>query len=158
MPASLPSFLRFLTSWGHVQSRSWLPDQQAVGTCGRQGNKLTPVGFEPTPLRNGALSHRLRPLGQSVDECEVSCRVEQRRHASWTSLMFSGGAQPAIGVVVRGPMGGRGQRAADREEETTPVGFEPTPLRSGALSHRLRPLGQTVLVTVELAYMCTCKL
>ena len=27
---------------------------------------LTPVGFEPTPLRNGALSHRLRPLGQSV--------------------------------------------------------------------------------------------
>jgi hypothetical protein len=24
------------------------------------------VGFEPTPFRNGALSHRLRPLGQSV--------------------------------------------------------------------------------------------
>ena len=28
--------------------------------------KVTPVGFEPTPLRNGTLSHRLRPLGQSV--------------------------------------------------------------------------------------------
>ena len=28
--------------------------------------KLTPVGFEPTPLRTGALSQRLRPLGQSV--------------------------------------------------------------------------------------------
>ena len=28
--------------------------------------KVTPVGFEPTPFRNGALSHRLRPLGQSV--------------------------------------------------------------------------------------------
>ena len=28
--------------------------------------KVTPVGFKPTPLRNGALSHRLRPLGQSV--------------------------------------------------------------------------------------------
>ena len=27
---------------------------------------MTPVGFEPTPFRNGALSHRLRPLGQSV--------------------------------------------------------------------------------------------
>ena len=27
---------------------------------------LTAVGFELTPLRNGALSHRLRPLGQSV--------------------------------------------------------------------------------------------
>ena len=29
-------------------------------------NKVTAVGFEPTPLRNGALSHRLRPLGQTV--------------------------------------------------------------------------------------------
>ena len=27
---------------------------------------MTPVGFEPTPFRNGALSHRLGPLGQSV--------------------------------------------------------------------------------------------
>jgi hypothetical protein len=32
------------------------------GTC----TKLTPVGFEPTPLRTGALSQRRRPLGQSV--------------------------------------------------------------------------------------------
>ena len=30
--------------------------------------QLTAVGFEPTPLRNGALSHRLRPLGQPVLE------------------------------------------------------------------------------------------
>ena len=28
--------------------------------------KVTAVGLEPTPLRNGALSHRLRPLGQTV--------------------------------------------------------------------------------------------
>jgi hypothetical protein len=27
---------------------------------------MTLVGLEPTPFRNGALSHRLRPLGQSV--------------------------------------------------------------------------------------------
>jgi hypothetical protein len=27
---------------------------------------MTPVGFEPTPFRNGASSQRLRPLGQSV--------------------------------------------------------------------------------------------
>jgi hypothetical protein len=27
---------------------------------------MTPVGFEPTPFRNGALSDRLKPLGQSV--------------------------------------------------------------------------------------------
>ena len=30
----------------------------------------------------------------------------------------------------------------------TAVGFEPTPLRTGALSQRLRPLGQTVLVFI----------
>ena len=29
---------------------------------------MTAVGFEPTPLRNGALSHYLRPLGQTVFE------------------------------------------------------------------------------------------
>ena len=28
--------------------------------------KVTAVGFEPTPLRTGALSQRLRPLGQTV--------------------------------------------------------------------------------------------
>ncbi len=28
--------------------------------------KMTAVGFEPKPLRNGALSHHLRPLGQTV--------------------------------------------------------------------------------------------
>ena len=27
---------------------------------------MTAVGFEPTPLRNGALSHRLGPLGHTV--------------------------------------------------------------------------------------------
>ena len=31
----------------------------------------------------------------------------------------------------------------------TAVGFEPTPLRTGALSQRLRPLGQTVLFKVS---------
>ena len=36
----------------------------------------------------------------------------------------------------------------------TAVGFEPTPLWNVALSHRLRPLGQTVLVCVmKLVYM-----
>ena len=34
----------------------WLP----------MSRRMTAVGFEPTPLRNGALSHRLRPLGHTV--------------------------------------------------------------------------------------------
>ena len=42
-------------------TRAWLRLQQPR-------RQMTPVGFEPTPLRNGALSHRLRPLGQSVLE------------------------------------------------------------------------------------------
>ena len=32
----------------------------------RLQTSMTAVGFEPTPFRNGALSHRLRPLGQTV--------------------------------------------------------------------------------------------
>ena len=36
---------------------------------------MTPVGFEPMPFRNGALSHRLRPLGQSVH-----ARSEEETH------------------------------------------------------------------------------
>ena len=35
-------------------------------------------------------------------------------------------------------------------ELVTAVGFEPTPFRDGALSHRLRPLGQNCLGMVEL--------
>ena len=37
--------------------------------------------------------------------------------------------------------------------KVTAVGFEPTPLRTGALSQRLRPLGQTVLPAV---HVCVC--
>ena len=37
-----------------------------VGSLPTQQLEMTAVGFEPTPLRNGALSHRLRPLGHTV--------------------------------------------------------------------------------------------
>ena len=73
-----------------LQSCSWLPDQQANGTCCVQGNKLTPVGFEPTPLRNGALSHRLRPLGQSVSGCiilERNRKISCSHHVHHTGIL-----------------------------------------------------------------------
>ena len=35
-------------------------------TSNCSSSEMTAVGFEPTPFRNGALSHRLRPLGQTV--------------------------------------------------------------------------------------------
>jgi len=38
-------------------------------------------------------------------------------------------------------------------KKMTAVGFEPTPLRTGALSQRLRPLGQTALLNVRLAWL-----
>jgi hypothetical protein len=41
-----------------------LGTDRGTGCAPRQ--KMTPAGFEPTPFRNGALSHRRRPLAQSV--------------------------------------------------------------------------------------------
>ena len=46
---------------------------------------MTPVGFEPTPFRNGALSHRLRPLGQSVLAWQVG--VAQSLYFCWFGLL-----------------------------------------------------------------------
>ena len=41
-------------------------------------NAMTAVGFEPTPFRTGALSQRLRPLGQTV---LFVCSVLRKPHA-----------------------------------------------------------------------------
>ena len=44
----------------------------------RYSNQMTAVGFEPTPLRTGALSQRLRQLGQTVlTVCGVSTDAKQ---------------------------------------------------------------------------------
>ena len=45
------------------RKRSWAAGPVAVSVAAHVMQK---VGFEPTPLRNGALSHRLRPLGHTV--------------------------------------------------------------------------------------------
>ena len=49
-----------------TQAAPWLPLAFLRG--GARGDQLAAVGFEPTPFRHGALSHRLRPLGQPVLE------------------------------------------------------------------------------------------
>ena len=51
--------------------------QPAADTSRTRTRKVTPVGFEPTPFRNGALSHRLGPLGQSVLEMRAICLDSQ---------------------------------------------------------------------------------
>ena len=42
--------------------------------------KLTPVGFEPTPLRTGAWSQRLRPLGQSVHVSQDTAAIQWKTY------------------------------------------------------------------------------
>ncbi len=49
--------------------------------------KVTAVGFEPTPLRTGALSQRLRPLGQTVLRvCAFKCCVVAIAARKWFLL------------------------------------------------------------------------
>ena len=57
-------------------------------------------------------------------------------------------AKIADNVVVKLPTNSAGLKV-------TAVGLEPTPFRTGALSQRLRPLGQTVLRT-GLEELCNC--
>ena len=49
---------------------------------------MTAVGFEPTPLRNGALSHRLRPLGQTVLLYMMKLLVYPRKASSWAKALY----------------------------------------------------------------------
>ena len=63
----------------HVQCRMFAFVRAFVCVCVCEsqcvcvGRKVTAVGFEPTPFRNGALSHRLGPLGRSVREISIIC-------------------------------------------------------------------------------------
>ena len=73
---------------------------------------MTAVGFEPTPLRTGALSQRLRQLGQTVLRCNAidnyyQCsrdvlilhfaRTRNREHGAETKREAS---IPSLGVIV----------------------------------------------------------
>ena len=53
------------------------------------------MGFEPTPLRNGALSHRLRPLGHTVHVMLPRCE-----HAGLLPLACSGLARPGEAPLI----------------------------------------------------------
>ena len=54
------------TALQHRQAAAEPKRKLAELTRNRANPKLTAVGFEPTPLRTGAWSQRLRPLGQTV--------------------------------------------------------------------------------------------
>ena len=76
---------------------------------------VTAVRFEPTPLRTGAWSQRLRPLGQTV--CTIA--------AGKVAFRFEFHGVPfSEAFYVYGSMLSRGSKA----RKMTAVGFEPTQL------------------------------
>ena len=64
--ASRPANTEAASAELHGELNVGPPCQWPLAVAEQQEAALTAVGFEPTPLRNGALSHRLRPLGQTV--------------------------------------------------------------------------------------------
>ena len=66
-------------AWDHLHLSVW-----CVG--------MTAVEFEPTPLRNGALSHRLRPLGHTVHV--ILPRCEQKGFCHWLVRGWRGQVRP----------------------------------------------------------------
>ena len=65
----------YIHTYTHTYTRTRV--RAYVHACMHTDNyhKMTPVGFKPTPFRNGALSHRLRPLGQSVDVPSMQAKM-----------------------------------------------------------------------------------
>ena len=129
---------------GHVCSTSWRRVKP---------NTMTLVGFEPTPFRNGALSHRLRPLGQSVSgkstmlvglvkNLAFSTRPT-KRHGGRTGITFQNyrkwdGKEEK--VSRRNPSSAKNlERGSLRPlVKTTPRGFEPLRAEpNGFLVHHL---------------------
>ena len=71
-----------------LKRNRWQIILQAFGSCLLQENshrlchvlEMTAVGFEPTPLRTGALSQRLRPFGQTVLKPKAFYVLSRRLH------------------------------------------------------------------------------
>ena len=64
--------------------------KNAISEC-----EMTAVGFEPTPLRTGALSQRLRPLGQTVSINTA------KRHSHYTTRIPTRVAMDTLGIEPR---------------------------------------------------------
>ena len=64
--AAMPGHQRHVKPRRAHQCGRKCPGWLSGATRGLGNAAVTPVGFEPTPFRNGTLSHRLRPLGQTV--------------------------------------------------------------------------------------------
>ena len=102
---------------------------------------MTAVGFEPTPLRTGAWSQRLRPLGQTVLR-QAFAQVGGRRALCRRVL-------------------GDGEAGAQRAQHMVPRGLEPRTLRllavrSNQLSYETFALVAACLVGLLLRFVTHC--
>ena len=64
--AAMPGHQRHVKPRRAHQCGRKCPGWLSGATRGLGDATVAPAGFEPTPFRNGALSHRLKPLGQTV--------------------------------------------------------------------------------------------
>ncbi len=102
------------------------------------------LGIEPfkrAPVHAVARRAPRRRRGQCVVSTRLRFRPAGFAQRGWCSRQVglrNGCVAAALGCTAGSPAG------TGIIEGVTAVGFEPTPLRTGALSQRLRPLGQTV--------------
>ena len=126
--------------WFDKATRSQSPYRLVVRTsrCGRDNPGSTP-GKDIYAGRECGLGRPAR--------AEQTPRHEGATAKGSQSGAERGGPPTKFGLAVKGIIPAR--RGRVRNEKVTAVGFEPTPFRNGALSHRLRPLGQTVLLVID---------
>ena len=99
--------------------------RRGADNVGAWHRKVTAVAFEPAPLRNGALSHRSRPLGHTVVDTWMRSRLAPRAASRRVFGVFAprvwhGGLphrMPAVSAALqwcvnRGPLVGDRKRAA----------------------------------------------
>ena len=130
--------------------------------CRWRESHTTPRGFEPLRAEpNGFRVHLLsrsdtvscwtmiwtRPHGEVVNHVRYLVQALQENHASEPLALASRGSGKFVSsnISMRNIIHAL-PACSFRNRNMTPVGFEPTPLRTGALSQRLRPLGQSVLI------------
>ncbi len=88
-------------------------------------------------------------LGQQCKQGEEGKhRTQSGAPSIWAKCALTT-SHPRVDAQAKAGKPSRGREAL--HSKVTAVGFEPTPLRTGAWSQRLRPLGQTVILSFYIA-------
>ena len=92
-----------------------------------------------TLVRAGTIRYRSAPLTRSGAGRLLTGRMRCGCHSATPRRCHCRAYDPTITIAAH-------LSVMSTIHTLTAVGFKPTPLRTGALSQRLRPLGQTVLI------------